>query len=91
MWSGRSQTKRLSYVEPKRLDAEKDGEVSASCVQNTPTEQDDVESETDKEPVVVAKCCVCGSSENIQCCGNCEVARYCSKGCQREHWAHHSV
>ena len=92
MWSGRSQTKRLSYVEPKRLDAEKDGEVSASCVQNTPTEQDDVESETDKEPVVVvAKCCVCGSSENIQCCGNCKVARYCSKGCQREHWAHHSV
>ncbi len=67
------------------------GEVSASSAQDTPitVEEKPVEKE---EPVVeVAVCCVCGSSDNVRCCSNCKAARYCSKGCQREHWAHHSV
>ena len=45
-----------------------------------------------EEPIVdVAVCCVCGSSKDVRCCGNCKAAKYCSKGCQQEHWSYHSV
>ena len=69
------------------------GEVSASCVPDTPEEEEPDEEELEEEEPVadVAVCCVCGSSDDVRCCGNCKAAKYCSKGCQRKHWEHHSV
>ena len=33
------------------------------------------------------QCWNCGSrKENLQICGKCKIARYCNRGCQREHW-----
>ena len=47
----------------------------------------------EEQPALVEElpCCVCGSMENVRCCGRCKATRYCSKGCQESHYKYHEV
>ena len=36
-------------------------------------------------------CAFCGKTGDLRKCSCCKMVRYCSKGCQDEHWARHKV
>ena len=42
------------------------------------------------ESPVVMCCVMCGSTEDVKRCSRCKSAKYCSQGCQKEHWSEHA-
>ena len=56
-------------------------------------ENSEMKDAEDVQPALVPElpCCVCGSTENVRCCGRCKATRYCSKDCQESHYQYHEV
>ena len=52
---------------------------------------DSVGEEPASEEKPLEICCVCGSSDEVRCCGGCRATRYCSKICQMSHREDHAV